>query len=225
VASGGPRSPCSPSPALRLALPHSLTPPLPPLASSSRARAPASATALVRALAGVGRSGHHNSPPASPSSSEHRLLFAQPVLALARSGNAPILSNCSSEIGHAHREEPLRGHLLSASPLALFSRARALHRVPDALERLHSPCRGQGRLISDDPRRRFAMHGGWLPELLGPRRGHRWVSARVGITPVILAWPETSPSTRSRRLASSLLSLADGWGPLDPRAHLSVSLC
>jgi hypothetical protein len=123
-------------------------------------------------------------------------------------------------------EELLCGHLLSASPLALFSHARAPHRVPDALERLHSPYRGRGRLIGDDPRRRSAMHGdGRLPELLGPRRGHRRVHARVGITPVTLAWPETSPSTRSHRSAPPRFGLADGWGPLDLRARLSVSLC
>jgi hypothetical protein len=104
VASGGPRSPRSPSPAPRLTLPHSLTPPpLPSVTHSSRARAPASATTPMRTLVGVCRFGHHSSPPAPPSSSEHRLLFAQPMLALARSGNAPILGNCSPEIGYAHR--------------------------------------------------------------------------------------------------------------------------
>jgi hypothetical protein len=71
--------------------PSRTSPPLPPLASRYSARAPASATATMRALAGVGRSDHHSPPPEPPSSSEHRLL------ALAHSGNAPIRSNCSSE--------------------------------------------------------------------------------------------------------------------------------
>jgi hypothetical protein len=85
-------------------------------------------------------------------------------------------------------EEPLRGHLPSASPPALFSHARAPHRVPDALEHLHSPCRSRGRLTGNDSRRRSTMHcGAQFPELLGPRHGYRWVRARVGITPVILA--------------------------------------
>jgi hypothetical protein len=128
--------------------------------------------------------------------------------------------------GMLTREEPLCGHLPSASPPTLFSSARAPHRVPDALERLHSPCRGRGCLTGDDPHRRSAMHcSARLPELFGLHRGHRWVRARVGITPVILASPETSPAVRSRRSASFLLGLADEWGPLDLRTHLSISLC
>jgi hypothetical protein len=124
------------------------------------------------------------------------------------------------------REALLHGHLLSASPPALFSRVQAPHRITDALERLHSPCRGLGCLTDDDPRRHSTMHdGGWLPEILGPCHGYRRVSTRVGSTPVTLAWPETSPSARSHRSAPPRLGLTDGWDHLDPRASLSVSLC
>jgi hypothetical protein len=70
------------------------------------------------------------------------------------------------------------------------------------------------------------MHGGGhLSELPRTHHGHLYVRTRVGITPVTLAWPGTSPSVRSHRSAPPRLGLADGWGPLDPRAHLSISLC
>jgi hypothetical protein len=81
-------------------------------------------------------------------------------------------------------------------------------------------------ITGDDPRCRSTMHGGgWLPELLGPRHGHRRVHARVGSILVTLAWLETSPSARSHRSAPPRLDLTDVWVPLDPRARLSVSLC
>jgi hypothetical protein len=80
-----------------------LIPSLRPTAAVVQAERLSSATAPRKLLAEVGLSGQHSSPPVPPSSSEHHLLFAQPVLALARSGNAPILGNCSPEIGHAHR--------------------------------------------------------------------------------------------------------------------------
>jgi hypothetical protein len=106
VAPGRPVAPCAPrarlNPQRHVCLPllHLIC--LPPLTSSSRACVPASATATVHTLAGVGRSSHHTSPLEPPSSSEHHLLFAQPVLALARSGIAPILGNCLPEIGPTH---------------------------------------------------------------------------------------------------------------------------
>jgi hypothetical protein len=90
-----PPRPRSTSPAPRLTQPHPLTsPPLPSLPHSSKAAERLSSTTATPLLAGVGRSGHHHSPLEPPSSSEHRLPFAQPVLTSACSGNAPIHDNC-----------------------------------------------------------------------------------------------------------------------------------
>jgi hypothetical protein len=164
----------------------------------------------------------------------HRLHLSPSIASFSRSPRLPQLPVVSfpsvgiarRSPGRAHRRTPLRGHLRSASPPALFSRAQAPHCVPNAPEHLHSPCRGRESLTSDDPRRRSAMHGGGrLFELPGTRHGHRRVRARVGSTLVTLAWPKTSPSPRSHRSVPPRFGLADGWGPLDPRAHLSVSLC
>jgi hypothetical protein len=135
----------------------------------------------------------------------------------------PFVGIARQSPGRAHRRTPLRGHLRSASPPALVSRAQAPHCVPVTLE--HSPCRGRERLTNDDPCHCSAMHGGGrLSELPGTHHGHRWVRARVGITLVTLAWPETSPSVRSHRSVPPRLGLANGWGPLD-QGPACLSLC
>jgi hypothetical protein len=96
----------STSPAPRLTQPRPLTPPpLPSLPHNSKAAERLSSATAAPFLAGVGRSGHHNSPPEPPSSSKHRLLFAQPVLTSARNGNAPSRGNCSPEF---HPSSPER---------------------------------------------------------------------------------------------------------------------
>jgi hypothetical protein len=70
-------------------------------------------------LAGVGRPGHHRSPPAPTSRSKHRLHLAHPVLASACHGKAPVSGNCSPEPSRAHRRAPLRALPLSAPPFLL----------------------------------------------------------------------------------------------------------
>jgi hypothetical protein len=63
----------------------------------------------VRALAGVGCSGHHHSPPGATPCPEHRLHLAHPALASVSRGKAPFNGNRSPEHDRAHRRAPLRG--------------------------------------------------------------------------------------------------------------------
>jgi hypothetical protein len=68
----------------------------PQRASSSREHARTRLRHRLHArLAGVGRSGHHRSPPATTSRSEHWLHLAHPMLASACRGKAPARGNCS----------------------------------------------------------------------------------------------------------------------------------
>jgi hypothetical protein len=188
VAFSGPHSLHSPSPVPRLALPHSVTPPpLPPLASSSRARAPASATATMRTLAEL----------AVPATMTHRQHLHLPPSTIFSS-----LSPCSPwlivvlplssviarrRLGMLTGEEPLRGHLPSASPHALFSRTRAPHRVPDALERLHSPATTRAAALPCTTAPGFPSSLGHTAGTVGFAQG--WESRRS-------SWPSRRPHRR-----------------------------
>jgi hypothetical protein len=79
----------------------------------------------VPLLIGVGHSGHHSSPPEPPSSFGHSLPFAQPVLASARSGNAPSRDNCPSEFRPSSPERTAPWTPTLRSPSS-FPRARIL---------------------------------------------------------------------------------------------------
>jgi hypothetical protein len=91
------------------------------------------------ALAGVGRSGHHRSPPAATPRPEHRLHLVHPALTSVSRGKAPFNKNRSLEHGRAHRRAPLHG---LPSPLHLFPSfcAHFIRLGSPVLER-HSPCR------------------------------------------------------------------------------------
>jgi hypothetical protein len=107
----------------RLALPHSPTPPpLHRLASSSRARALAFATAPARALIEVDLPGHHRSPLATASHPEHWLHLTHPMLALASRGKAPVSGNRSPKHGRAHRRSSAPWTPLSTSPFSFMLR-------------------------------------------------------------------------------------------------------
>jgi hypothetical protein len=118
-----------------------------PRSSNSRARvAKLCHRPHTHVLAGVGRSGHHRSPPATTSRSEQRLHLVHPALASACRGKAPVHGNRSSEPDQAHWRAPL---LDSPSPLYLFSYpcAQLVHLGSPVLES-HAPCHllaGDGR--------------------------------------------------------------------------------
>jgi hypothetical protein len=94
-------------------------------------------------LAGVGRPGHHRSPPAPTSRSKHRLHLAHPVLASACHGKAPVSGNCSPEPSRAHRRAPLRALPLSAPPFLLSLSASCLPRLLGAEAPLSAPSLGR----------------------------------------------------------------------------------
>jgi hypothetical protein len=130
VDTGGPRAPpASPTPAAPRPPPHAPSHCFPIEPAATEKKQASFATARVRTLTGVGRPSHHRSPPAATPHPEHRLHLAHPALASVSRGKDPFNGNRSSEHGRAHRRAPLRGLPLSAPSPALFSRARAPHRV------------------------------------------------------------------------------------------------
>jgi hypothetical protein len=115
--------------------------PLPPSVPAAAEHAPVLASATAHASS--------SSELAVPATVAHRQRLHLPPSTVSSSRNPcspwlAVVMSLSSEIarrrlGMLTGEEPLRGHLHSASPPALFSRAQAPHRVPDAPEHLHSP--------------------------------------------------------------------------------------